>query len=55
MKISMVTDDTKLTDLGQQDQYCAVGKGEKDACLAVRVKAIIYLYFILLCCQRPST
>ena len=47
MKISTVMDDTKLIKLGQRDQCCAVGKGGKDvhpnACLAVRVKTIIYL------------
>lgn len=55
MKISTVMYDTKLIKLEWWNQYCAVGKGGKDvhpnALLAVRVKTIIYLYIILLCCQ----
>lgn len=49
MKISTVRGDTKLIELGQQDQCCAVGKGGKDvrpnARLAVRVKIIFISSF----------
>lgn len=52
MRISTVTDSTKQIEPGQQDWYCAVGKGGEDRHLnarsaAVRVKTIVYLHFYL--------